>query len=69
MRRILLVLFVATVAAMFYFGWLSFQNDGTRSSITIEKEEIRADTGQAVDTARDELDDAVQSLKSEENRE
>lgn len=59
------------VAALFAVGWLTFADSEERASISIDKQEVKQDTDQAVestkeafDTAQEETEKAIDTAKT-----
>jgi hypothetical protein len=55
--RVLIIL-VAVVALLALLGWITFSNDPGRSSINLETQEIREDTGEALHKGSELLKEA-----------
>jgi hypothetical protein len=64
--RVLLVL-IAIVALLAVAGWITFSNDAGRTSINIEKQEIREDTGEALHKGSELLQEAEKEIDEDEN--
>ncbi len=58
MRTFIVALIV--LIAMAFAGWISFSNSGDRATITIDTKEIRQDTKQAADKAKEVIEEASQ---------
>jgi hypothetical protein len=61
-----LLFFALVVLLLALAGWITFSRDPGRSSINFETGEIEADTRGAIESGKDLLDDAEQSLDSSE---
>lgn len=59
--RVLLI-FAAVVILLVLVGWITFSNDSGRASINIETEEIREDTGEAMDQGAELLKEAEEEV-------
>lgn len=57
-----LIVFAALVLLFALIGWITFSNDEGRSSINIETDEIRQDTGEMMNKGSDLLKDAEQEV-------
>ena len=62
----LLILFAALVLLFALIGWISFSSDPGRSSINIETEEIREDTGEMMHKGSELLQDAEEDVTPDE---
>ena len=58
----LLILFAALVLLFALIGWISFSSDQGRSSINLETEEIREDTGEMMHKGSELLKDAEDEI-------
>lgn len=56
MKRLLFA--IVAILILFLVGWLSVSNLGDRTSINVETEEIREDSGQIMDETQDLLREA-----------
>jgi hypothetical protein len=57
-----LIIFAALVLLFAVIGWISFSSDQGRSSINLETNEIREDTGEMMDKGSKLLKDAEQEV-------
>jgi hypothetical protein len=67
MRFVLLL--VALLVLFALAGWITFSGDGERSSINLETNEIREDTGQAMHEGAELLHKAEQEVAPDEKLE
>jgi hypothetical protein len=63
--RVLLIL-VAVLVLLALVGWVTFTNEPGRSSINIETNEIREDTGEVMHKGSELLQDAEQKVTPDE---
>lgn len=56
MRGLLVI--IAVVILLAFVGWITFGNDDGEATITLEKERIRQDTQEMLDTGADLIDRA-----------
>jgi hypothetical protein len=62
-----LIILVAIVALLAVAGWITFSNDSGRSSINLETDKIREDTGQIMHEGSEALSDAEEELSDEQS--
>lgn len=62
MRWVTLVAVLA-IALMFLGGWLHFKDSGNTSEIILDKQEVKQDTQEALDTGKEVIQDAAEGLK------
>jgi hypothetical protein len=62
--RVLLIL-AAIVIVMAVAGWITFSSDSGRSSINLETDQIREDTGQMMHNGSEMLRDAEHEVEHE----
>ncbi len=60
-----LIILAAIAALLAVAGWITFSSDTDRSSINLETEEIREDTGQMMQSGSELLHDAEEELSEE----
>ena len=60
MRVVLLLIALLVLFAL--VGWITFSNDAGRSSVNLETEEIRQDTGEMMNKGAELLRDAEQEV-------
>lgn len=64
MRRLLLLVLIVAVAGMFYFGWLTFSDDSTTSTIQLNKTEVETDTEHAVEKVKEVIHEGADAAKN-----
>lgn len=57
-----LIIFAALVLLFALIGWITFSDDDGRTSINLETDEIRQDTGEMMNKGSDLLKDAEQEV-------
>jgi hypothetical protein len=58
----ILILLIALVVVLALVGWVTFSDEPGRSSINIETEEIRQDTGEVMHEGSELLQDAEEKV-------
>jgi hypothetical protein len=66
--RALLIL-IAVVVLLALIGWITFSNDSGRTSINVETDEIRQDTGEAMQKGSELLNNAQEEVAPEADSE
>lgn len=61
MKKFLIIVLSLTLATV--AGWLSFSISGDKATITLDKNEIRKDTQEAIDTGKNLLDKASEKAR------
>jgi hypothetical protein len=63
-----LIIFAALVLLFALIGWITFSNDQGRSSINLEKTQIREDTGELMHEGSELLNEAEKKVAPNDNR-